>query len=72
MTFNTMKSTILFMLPVAAIAGILDPRQLGGGSAPVAGVQKLTPRLRSTAQRTLTKFGRKFSISFHLRETYRV
>jgi hypothetical protein len=59
-----MKSTILFMLPVAALAAILDVRQLGGGNANVAAVEKLTPRFRSTAQRTLTKFGRESNMDF--------
>lgn len=52
-----MKCSTLFLLPVVASASILNARQFGGGKAHVAGVDKLTPRIRAGAQRTLTKFG---------------
>jgi hypothetical protein len=57
----------LFALPLAASAAVLEARQgkggkgVGGG-APVAGIDKLAPRIRTDgkAQRTLTKFGREY------------
>jgi hypothetical protein len=56
-----MKTSIILSLSLTVAAGILDTRQLGGG-ARVAGVEKLTPRIRTGAQRTLTKFGREWSV----------
>jgi hypothetical protein len=51
-----------FLLPLAVSAVVIEERQLGGsgGAGKLAGVDKLKPRYRATAQRTLTKFGRKF------------
>jgi len=50
-----MKSTTFALLPLAVSAAVLESRQFG--AANVAGVVKLQPAIRSTAQRTLTKFG---------------
>lgn len=50
----TMKSAILFALPLAVSAAVIGSQ----AEAPVAGVDKLTPILKKNAQRTLTKFGR--------------
>jgi hypothetical protein len=46
------------ILPLAVSAGIITERQFG--TTKLAGVDKLQPKYRKTAQRTLTKFGRKF------------
>jgi hypothetical protein len=56
-----MKTAILFALPLAVSAAVIAP-QVGNAVAPVAGVDKLTPVLKPTAQRTLTKFGRQYRI----------
>jgi hypothetical protein len=45
------------LLPLAASAAVLRERQLFG-STNVAGIDKLQPEYRKTAQRTVTKFGR--------------
>ncbi|KAF2675195.1 hypothetical protein BT63DRAFT_31242 [Microthyrium microscopicum] len=46
--------SILSLLPIVASAATLQSRQSG---AVVAGIDKLEPRIRTGAQRTLTKFG---------------
>lgn len=60
------NSTMIFislLLPLVVSAGVLEKRQFGGlglfsPAAKLAGVDKLEPQYRKTAQRTLTKFGR--------------
>ena len=42
------------LLPLAASAAILEPRQ---GGSPLAGIDELKPQFRSTARRTITKIG---------------
>jgi hypothetical protein len=67
-------TTLLLPLAVSVSAGVLQERQFtglaglfggkGGGFgsvAKLAGVEKLEPEYRKTAQRTLTKFGREYS-----------
>jgi len=49
-----MRLTTL-LLPLAASAATIQPRQ--ASSATLAGVDKAEPRVRKTAQRTITKFG---------------
>ncbi|QDS74106.1 hypothetical protein FKW77_009732 [Venturia effusa] len=51
-----MKFTILFALPLAVSAAVIGS-QAALAVAPVAGIDKLTPKLKKNAQRTLTKFG---------------
>jgi UDP-N-acetylmuramyl pentapeptide phosphotransferase/UDP-N-acetylglucosamine-1-phosphate transferase len=50
----TMKTAILFALPLAVSAAVITTNAV----APLVGVDKLTPVLKKNAQRTLTKFGR--------------
>lgn len=53
----TMKTAILFALPVAISAAVITS-QSANGVAPVFGIDKLVPVIKKNAQRTLTKFGR--------------
>ena len=53
-----MRVTAL-LLPLAISAAVIEPRQGRFSAAKLAGVDKAEPRFRKTAQRTITKFGRK-------------
>jgi hypothetical protein len=57
----------LLLLSLGVSAGVLQERQFGA-VARVAGIDKLEPQLRKTAQRTLTKFGRTFGRCSMFRE----